>query len=133
MRMPFILAACLTASVALAQTSRIKWRQMDFPVTTKVEVTTPDGQVVLGDIKPFYLWAKTSKWSCTFDNADLSSGLQRLRCHGPFHREAFVWDVEYLPEKGTLRFDEATIPNSGHVDKETVGMTLSAVYELNRR
>ena len=52
---------------------------------------------------------------------------------GPFHKEAFVWDVEYLPEKGTLRFDEATIPNTGHVDKETVGMTLSAVYEINRR
>ncbi len=133
MRMPIILASCLAATIASAQTPRIKWRQMDFPVTTKVEVTTPDGQVVLGDIKPFYLWAKTSKWSCTFDNADLSSGLQTLQCHGPFHKEAFVWDVEYLPEKGILRFDEATIPNSGHVDKETVGMTLSAVYELNRR
>lgn len=133
MLLPLILAACLATNAAIAQAPRIKWRQMDFPVTTKVEVTTPGGQVVLGDIRPFYLWAKTSKWSCTFDNADLSSGLQTLRCHGPFHKEAFVWDVEYLPEKGILRFDEATIPNSGHVDKETVGMTLSAVYELNRR
>jgi len=133
MRLPLILAACLAATSSVAQAPRIKWRQMDFPVTTKVEVTTPGGQAVLGDIRPFYLWAKTSKWSCTFDNADLSSGLQTLQCHGPFHKEAFVWDVEYLPEKGTLRFDEATIPNSGHVDKETVGMTLSAVCELNRR
>lgn len=130
MRIPLILAAGLAATAAIAQAPRIKWKPMDFPPTTTVEVSFDGEQRSLGDIKPFYEFVKLQKWSCAFDNVDLSSGLQTLSCQAP-NKRPWLFYVEYLPEKKRLRFDTGEFAGNER-NADQVGAYLAFVYSQAR-
>lgn len=109
MRIPLILVAWLATTAAIAQAPRIKWRPMDFPITTNVKVYLDGKEHRLGNLKPFYDYVKTTGWSCAFDNAGgPRSGPSTLRCHGKTLPEPHEFYVEYLPEANALNFVEET-------------------------
>jgi len=82
---------------------------MDFPVSTKVKVYLDGAEHRLGNLKPFYEYAKQEGWSCTFDNSGgPRSGPSTLRCHGKALPTPNEFLVEYLPEVNELNFVEET-------------------------
>lgn len=109
MRLPLILAACIAATVALAQGPRIKWKPMDFPPATKVKAVLNGQTVELGEIRYFYTFVKAQGWSCTFDNAGgPRSGPSTLRCHAPRQPKPTDFYVEYLPQQNELTVVDGT-------------------------
>lgn len=109
MRILLSLAACLAATLAIAQAPRIKWRPMDFPPNTKVKAVL-DGKIVeLGEIRYFYNFVKAQGWSCAFDNAGgPRSGPSTLRCHAPRQSKPTEFYVEYLRERNQLTVVDGT-------------------------
>lgn len=131
MRLPVIVAACFFAGTALAQAPRIKWRPMDFPPTTAMEVAIQGERRNLGPFRIFYEFAKMQNWSCAFDNAGGPlSGPSTLSCRAPGKP---VWDfyVEHYPEDKRLVFVEGNFAGNSR-DGDQVG-SLLAFYFQNMR
>lgn len=131
MRLPLMIAACLTATAAVAQVSRIKWRPMDFPQATIMEVTLQGEQRDLGPFRIFYDFAKMQNWSCAFDNAGgPRSGPSTLSCRAP-NKPAWNFYVEHDPERKRLVFVEGEFagkPRTG----EQVGAFLAFAFQNMR-
>lgn len=106
MRVTIIAAACLSAMAAIAQAPNIKWRKMDFPPTTIMEVSVDGEPRSLGPFRLFYDFAKMQDWSCAFDNAGgPRSGPSTLSCRAPTKRP-WLFYVEHYPEQQRLVFVE---------------------------
>lgn len=122
MRLPFIIAACMVATAAVAQVPRIKWRTMDFPPTTTMEATVQGEQRNLGPFRMFYEFAKMQNWSCAFDNAGgPSSGPSTLSCRAP-SKPAWDFYVEHDPDERRLVFVEGNFAGNARTGEEVGGM-----------
>lgn len=130
MRTPLVLTACLAATLAAAQVPRIKWRPMDFPPTTIMEITLKGEQRDLGPFRIFYEFAKMQNWSCAFDNVELQHSLQTLSCQAPNERPILFY-VEYFPEKKRLRFATADFAGT-ETSADRVGAFLAFAFQHMR-